>query len=94
MAKTPKQGLRSPILLDDEFSHEPVCKKLQLDDFQCYEMATRRGCSVVCMHSEQEMCRRKEIELQKNAQISLKMVCKFDLKKCVDASPCIAYFFE
>ncbi|KAG8190035.1 hypothetical protein JTE90_000130 [Oedothorax gibbosus] len=72
----------------------PVFKKACLENSECYETATRRGYSLKCVHSKEGISCRKEEKFPKNTSICLRLNGTFDLKKCVDASPCVSYFFQ
>ncbi|XP_055949086.1 beta-alanine-activating enzyme-like isoform X2 [Argiope bruennichi] len=80
----------------NELSNESAPKKTRLISSVCFEVVTRRGYSLICQHDKVKSCYSKTInnDLFSSKELSLKMTCKFDLKKCIDASPCVAYFFE
>ncbi|GBM72873.1 Beta-alanine-activating enzyme [Araneus ventricosus] len=81
---------------DNVLPNESAPKKARLIGSECFEVVTRRGYSLICKHLKEKPCSSKVInnDLLNSEELSLKMKCKFDLKKCIDASPCVAHFFE
>ncbi|GFQ92084.1 beta-alanine-activating enzyme [Trichonephila clavata] len=77
-----------------EFSPGPSPKKVCTAVFECFEMASRKGYFLRCNHSKESPCNYKICDKFFNTNLSLELKCKFDLKKCIDASPCVAYFFR
>ncbi|GFV75471.1 beta-alanine-activating enzyme [Trichonephila clavipes] len=76
-----------------EFSPGPSPKKVCIAVSECFEIASKRGYFLRCNHSKERTCNSKICD-KFNTNLSLELKCKFDLKKCIDASPCVAYFFR
>ncbi|CAL1277469.1 unnamed protein product, partial [Larinioides sclopetarius] len=91
-----KKEAQNAFVSNNVLLSESAPKKARLIGCECFEVVTRRGYSLICKHIEEKPCSSKIInnDLQNSEELSLKMKCKFDLRKCIDASPCLAYFFE
>ncbi|GFT10420.1 beta-alanine-activating enzyme [Nephila pilipes] len=87
---------RSISISIDKLFHESPPKRVCTAVTECFEVVSRRGYSLRCSHSKDRTCNNKIIcdKLLDSANVSFRIKCKFDLKKCVDSSPCVAYFFR
>ncbi|GIY97462.1 beta-alanine-activating enzyme [Caerostris extrusa] len=104
LLRTHLQGLQTTNIKQDivfhdieEPSTQPSLKKICISHLKCFEIVSRRGYSLICNHSKELTCNKKQCSselLNNNNELSLTLHCKFDLKKCIDSSPCCGYYFE
>ncbi|XP_054715509.1 beta-alanine-activating enzyme-like [Uloborus diversus] len=88
-----KENLLKRTLMPDHSESKKKC----CDKFLCYEISTRRGYHNSCIHRymEQECCLQPDKSISDaSINLFLNVNCKFDLKKCIDATPCMASFSQ
>ncbi|XP_035220796.1 beta-alanine-activating enzyme-like [Stegodyphus dumicola] len=74
-----------------DYADEPPNKKKW--KILCHELSCKRGYYFNCMHLKKSCCR-GEKTFPRILDMAVPLKYKIDLKKCVDASPCIVHFLQ